>query len=151
MSRPSPPDDPSTRLASQLHGLPRLFIDRSLGRLELPQILRAHGLELITLAEHYGIPADENVEDETWIRDSAQLGWVALMKDQRIRFRRAEKDAIRRHGARCFCLPRGDLTSSQAAVRYLDNLAAIVHACQMPGPFLYAVHAGRIVEMSLEG
>ena len=63
MSRPSPPDDPSTRLASQLHGLPRLFIDRSLGRLELPQILRAHGLELITLAEHYGIPADENVED----------------------------------------------------------------------------------------
>lgn len=40
-------------------GLPDLFLDRSLGRKKLPELLRAEGLRLVTLAEHYGIPHDE--------------------------------------------------------------------------------------------
>ena len=40
-------------------GLPELFLDRSLGRIKVPQLLRDAGLRLITLAEHYGIPKDE--------------------------------------------------------------------------------------------
>ena len=39
--------------------LPDLFIDRSLGRIKVPALLRAEGLRLVTLAEHYGVPADE--------------------------------------------------------------------------------------------
>ena len=55
-------------------GLPDLFIDRSLGRLRVPAGLRGAGLRLRTLAEHYGIPEDENVEDITWlIFDEARL------------------------------------------------------------------------------
>ena len=45
-------------------GLPELFLDRSLGRIKVPQMLRAAGLSLITLAEHYGVPADESVAEE---------------------------------------------------------------------------------------
>jgi hypothetical protein len=40
-------------------GLPELFLDRSLGRRQVPDLLRAAGLRLRTLAEVYGIPADE--------------------------------------------------------------------------------------------
>ena len=50
-------------------GLPDLFIDRSLGRIQVPGLLRAAGLRLIALAEHYGIPADENVADTTWLAE----------------------------------------------------------------------------------
>ncbi|MCB0964513.1 MAG: hypothetical protein KDA98_14635 [Acidimicrobiales bacterium] len=48
-------------------GLPDLFLDRSLGRKKVPEGLRAAGLRLTTLAEHYGIPADADVADETWL------------------------------------------------------------------------------------
>jgi alkanesulfonate monooxygenase SsuD/methylene tetrahydromethanopterin reductase-like flavin-dependent oxidoreductase (luciferase family) len=58
--------------------LPKLFIDRSLGRLEVPRLLRAAGLDVVTLAEHYGMPADEAVDDVTWIAEVAAQGWVAL-------------------------------------------------------------------------
>ena len=45
-------------------GLPELFLDRSLGRIKVPQLLRDAGLNLVTLAEHYGVPTDESVADE---------------------------------------------------------------------------------------
>lgn len=126
------------------------FIDRSLGRLELPSRLRVAGLRVVTLAEHYGIPQDETVTDEIWIADSARLGWVALMKDDKIRRRPAERAAIQRHSARCFCLANANITMSDAADRYLNNMPAIWEACALPGPFLYAVHATRIVAMNID-
>ena len=49
-------------------GLPDLFLDRSLGRIKVPESLRAAGLRLVTLAEHYGIPADEEIADEVWLK-----------------------------------------------------------------------------------
>ena len=53
-------------------------MDRSLGRLKVPALLRAGGVALITLAERYGVPADEAVEDTTRIAESAQHRWVAF-------------------------------------------------------------------------
>lgn len=44
-------------------GLPELFLDRSLGRRQVPALLRDVGLRLPTLAEVHGIPADETVAD----------------------------------------------------------------------------------------
>lgn len=62
-------------------GLHDLFLDRSLGRKQIPARLRAAGLRLVTLAEHYGIPADEKVKDEDWLRLVGERGWVAFTKD----------------------------------------------------------------------
>lgn len=36
--------------------LPDLFVDRSLGRIRVLNLLREAGLRLVTLSEHYGIP-----------------------------------------------------------------------------------------------
>jgi PIN like domain len=56
---------------SQLEQSPRFFLDRSLGRKAVPEALRADDWDLITLAEHYGMPADEQVPDTEWIEEAA--------------------------------------------------------------------------------
>jgi hypothetical protein len=75
-------------------GLPELFLDRSLGRRQVPDLLRAAGLRLRTLAEVYGIPADETVEDVEWLARAGREGWAVLMKDERIRYRPAERATV---------------------------------------------------------
>jgi len=88
-------------------GLPNLFLDRSLGRIQVPQLLRAQGLSLLTLAEHYGIPQDEQIDDPTWLAEAGRQGWVVLMKDGRIRSNTPELKAVKDYGLRCFCLRHG--------------------------------------------
>lgn len=56
--------------------LPDLFLDRFLGRIKVPDLLRTAGLRLVTLAEHYGIPADEDIADEEWLRLASSQSWV---------------------------------------------------------------------------
>ncbi|MDQ2728693.1 MAG: hypothetical protein M3Y91_12720 [Actinomycetota bacterium] len=102
-------------------GLPDLFVDRSLGRLVVPDLLRAAGLRLITLAERDGMPANENVPDVTWLADAGSRGEAALMKDERIARNVAERNAIAAHGVRCFCLARADLTGRAMAELYLAH------------------------------
>lgn len=130
-------------------GLPDLFLDRSLGRVQVPQLLRAAGLRLVTLAERYGVPADERVTDEQWLADAGTRGEVVLMKDARVRYNPAEKAAIVRHNVKCFCLARRDLSAADMADRFLRNLDAIANACAEPGPFIYAVHQNRIEHLLL--
>jgi len=125
-------------------GLPDLFIDRSLGRIQVPQLLRAEGLRLITLAEHYGMPQDEKVEDVTWLEEAGHQGWVILMKDGRIRYNAPELAAVKRYALRCFCLNRQDLRARDMAERFVHNLQAMADACSAPGPFIYAVHENRL-------
>ncbi|MDE0116598.1 MAG: hypothetical protein OXT07_08270 [bacterium] len=129
--------------------LPDLFLDRSLGRIKVPELLRAAGLRLVTLAEHYGIPADEDIADEEWLRLASSQDWVVFMKDTRIRYNRRERDVVRVYSVRCFCLSSQQLNADDMAARYLDNLDVITRACQEPGPFIYAVHKNRIERLPL--
>lgn len=129
--------------------LPDLFIDRSLGRIQVPTLLRAAELRLVTLAEHYGIPADQKVRDAEWLQLVGERGWVALMKDSKVRFNRAEREAVKRYAVRCFCIPRQDLTAQQMADRFLHNLGAMEAACREPGPFIYAVDERRLRPLPL--
>ena len=122
-------------------GLPDLFLDRSLGRRQVAAVLRADGLRVRTLAEVYGIPADETVSDVDWLSRVGDEGWVALMKDERIRYRTIERDAVLTHRVRAFCLVGGNLQAADMAERYLVALDVMVNACVEPGPFLYAVSA----------
>ena len=62
---------------------PKFFLDRSLGRVAVPAPLRVGGWDLVTLAEHYGVPEDERVADPEWIREAAIRRWPILMKRSR--------------------------------------------------------------------
>jgi hypothetical protein len=130
---------------------PFVFVDRSPGRVQVPRLLRASGIRLVTLAEHYGQPDDEDVDDVTWITDAAARGWILFMKDARIRHRPAERRAIVDSRARCFCLSDGNLVASAMAQRYVANWPAIVRRSQQAGPFLYSVRSSEIVRLDLEG
>lgn len=130
-------------------GLPNLFLDRSLGRIQVPQLLRAQGLSLLTLAGHYGIPQDEQIDDPTWLAEAGRQGWVVLMKDGRIRSNTPELNAVKDYGLRCFCLSNQKLLAAVMAERFLRNLDAMVEACKVPGPFIYAVHETRLQLLDL--
>jgi hypothetical protein len=99
---------------------------------------------MITLAEHYGMPADEQVADTDWIEEAAKYGWPILMKDKRIRHRQSEIAAVTEHKARCFVITRGDLPSADMAQRFITNKAAILAAAVEPGPYIYSVLRDRI-------
>lgn len=131
-------------------GLPELFLDRSLGRRQVPELLRAAGLRLYTLAEVYGVPADESIADTEWLAHAGQQGWVVLMKDDRIRYRPAERAAVLDHHVRAFCLSSGNLRAADMAQRYLDILDELTAACRQPGPFLYAVSQTGLRHVALD-
>ena len=131
-------------------GLPTLFLGRSLGRRQVPYLLRAAGLRLHTLAEVYGIPADETIDDVDWLARAGNEGWVAPMKDERIRYRAAERAALIDHKVRAFCLTSGNLRAADMAQRYLDGLAKLTAARVQPGRFLFVVSRSGIRPVNLD-
>ena len=137
------------RCVSHPDGLPELFLDRSLGRIKVPRLLREAGLRLVTLSEHFGVPADQGIADTVWLETAGTNGWTVFMKDTKIRRRRLERAAVESHEVRCFCLTRQDLTGPQMAERFLTNLDAIERACAEPGSFIYAVYEHRVQRLEL--
>jgi hypothetical protein len=127
--------------------LPKFFIDRSLGRVAVPTGLRDDGWDVVTLAEHYGMPQDEQVADTEWIADAASQGWAILMKDKRIRHRSAEIAAVAEHRAKCFVITRGDLTSADMLRRFIANKKAIFRVTGAPGSYIYSVQQDRLDQL----
>ncbi|MHB1739112.1 MAG: PIN-like domain-containing protein [Actinomycetes bacterium] len=130
-------------------GLPDLFLDRSLGRHQVPNLLRREGLRLRTLSEAYGVPADESVADVEWLELAGRNRWVVFMKDTRIRYRPAEREILLGHEVRAFCLTGGNLRAASMAEHFLGNIEEIARVSAAPGPFLYAVSHKRIARLDL--
>jgi hypothetical protein len=129
--------------------LPTLFLDRSLGRILVARGLRAAGIEIITLAEHYGVPADEQVSDVEWLLECGLHRWAALKADANIRRRAGpERRALVQARVQAFVV-NAQLTAQQKVERILANLPAIAHACTKPGPFVYRIHPDRLQILSI--
>ena len=132
-------------------GLPDLFLDRSLGRKKVPDLLRAEGLRVVTLAEHYGIPHDETVEDVEWLQLCGERGWFAVMKDDRIRYVGAERHAVVESRVRAAVITNANLSAADMVsriIRALTDLAKI--SSDREGPFLFALQQNRLDEISLD-
>jgi hypothetical protein len=127
------------------HSALEFFIDRSLGRYEVPDALRAAGLTVHTMSSVYGAGAEERVPDQEWIEYGGSRGWVLLTKDERIRYRAIEREAVARSRARVFCLANQQLRSAEQTAWFLDNIGRIARvAAGRNGPFIYKVRASRI-------
>lgn len=140
-----------TRSVSHPEGLPRLFLDRSLGSYQVPRLLREAGLHLLTMAEHYGTPEDQAITDPEWLELVGSNGWVAFTKDEGIRFQAVNRKALIEHNVRCFYIGRQDIPAREMAQRFLRNLPAIVRASGRPGPFMIAVYRNEIRKMPIRG
>lgn len=121
--------------------LPDFFIDRSLGRHAVPAALRARGVVVRTMAEVYGERIGQGLTDETWLADAGRNDWVVLMKDDRIRYRPTEREALVAHGVRAFCLTNANLRGVEQAARIVGNLDAILRSAEEPGPYVIGIYA----------
>lgn len=138
----------SRRRRSQPEPAPaRFLLDRSLGRHIVAGALRAAGLDVITLADHYGEQHSQQVPDERWLALAGENDWIVLHKDHRIRRRPAELAAIETARARVFCITNANLTGPQMAARYLANLERILRAARRDGPYIYGVYEQTITRL----
>jgi PIN like domain len=128
---------------------PEFFIDRSLGRRQVPELLRADDWTLVTLAEQYGVPADEGVSDVEWLQLAGERGWIVLMKDERIRYRPSERAALLTHRVRAFCLTSGNLTGQQMAELLIHHRSEIWDLADGRDPALFAVSRTGVRQIDL--
>jgi len=135
---------PSPLSAEILASLPTVFVDRSLGAVQVPALLRAAGLSIVTMREHYGEESAQSVTDEDWIRLTADMGWFGFNKDDAIRRNAVERDTVMATGARLFCVPSANVTAQLVAARFVGNMGAIAAAAMSEGPYIYAVYTSTI-------
>lgn len=120
------------------------FIDRSLGRKHLAAALHQLGYTAHTMASVYGEPVAQELKDDRWLADVGRHGWVVLMKDDAIRRRPAERDALWGARVRAFCLTNAQLRAAEQTARFVDNIDRIIRRARQPGPYIYGVYDGNI-------
>jgi len=93
-----------------------------------------------TLASVYGEARAQTVADEEWLTVAGQNDWVVLMKDDAIRRRPGEIEALRRAGVRAFCLTNANLRAAEQGERFVANRHRIIQRAGKPGPFVDGVY-----------
>jgi uncharacterized protein with PIN domain len=126
---------------------PELLVDRSLGRHQLPEALRALGYVVWTLADVYGEKRAQEIKDQEWIERAGQEGWVVLTKDDRIRYRRVEREAFVSAKLRVFCLTTAKLGGEEQTARFVSNISRIAQRSRKSGPFIYGVYEKRLEQI----
>jgi predicted nuclease of predicted toxin-antitoxin system len=113
------------------------FIDRSLGKRDVPDALRAAGHGCECHDDHW----DQNTPDSTWLAGVAARNWVVLTKDERIRYRPLELQALRAAHLRVFIVICGNVRGVETAKILLDAMR-LIHAALRTrrGPFIYYVY-----------
>jgi uncharacterized protein with PIN domain len=133
-------------MGSERQPEPEFFIDRSLGK-SIAEGLRAVGLTVHTMASVYGEERAQTLRDEVWLRDAGANGWIVLTKDDAIRRRPAEREALTKAGVRVFCLTNAQLTGAEQTARFVENRHRIIRQARKAGPFIYAVYEKRIARL----
>ncbi len=107
---PKPPENPT------------FFVDRQLGRYKFAGILRAAGLHVVIHDDHFA----PDTPDTEWLAKAGERGWIVITRDERIQYRTAEREALRRAKVRAFVLvAHGDLRAETLAEVFLKALAKV--------------------------
>jgi hypothetical protein len=89
--------------------------------------------------ERVGVAVPFGSKDEVWLEKCGQNGWIALTRDQRIRYRQLEKDALKQFGVGAFTFTGGQATARQTATRIVVLLPILTRlALIQTRPFLYS-------------
>jgi hypothetical protein len=76
--------------------------------------------------------------DEVWLSHCGKHSYLALTRDQRIRYRPLEKQALIEHGVACFTFTQGQAMATQSATRIVElALRMVAIAASQPRPFVY--------------
>jgi len=92
------------------------------------------------MASVYGEQVGQRIADERGLRDVGAKHWIVLMKDDAIRRRPAERDALVEAGVRAFCLTNAQLRAGEQTERFVRNRHRIIQQARKPGPYIYGVY-----------
>ena len=97
-------------------------------------ILRAAGVQVMVHDDHF----PQNARDADWLTAVGRKTWIVITRDERIRYRTAEKQAIRRAKVRAFFLAaQGDLRAEMLAEIFLKALPKVrAIAARESAPFI---------------
>jgi uncharacterized protein with PIN domain len=116
------------------------FLDRQLGRYKMAGALRKAGLNIEIHDDHFA----QNAEDPEWLTACGKKNWIVVTRDERIRYRVAERQAIRHAKVQAFVLAaQGDLRAEMLAEIFLKALPKIRRTLkkQKP-PFIAKISRG---------
>ena len=107
------------------------FIDRSLGKHEVPAALRAASARVEIHDQHFAI----NARDEEWILEVGQRRWVILTKDDNIRRRPLERRAVQSARVSLFALAGGNIRGPDMGTAFalaLPRMVALLRKTEPP-------------------
>ncbi|HET8539835.1 MAG TPA: hypothetical protein VFL83_08185 [Anaeromyxobacter sp.] len=110
---------------------PVFFVDRSLGKHDVPNALRAAG----ALVEVHDAHFAQDAPDEVWLPAVGQKGWAVLTSDDRIRYRQAEKSAATTAGVALFIFTGKRMRGAaigDALVRALPEMTRLLQQERRP-------------------
>lgn len=127
---------------------PTLFLDRSLGKHIIADRLRQEKIKVEVHDDH--LP--NTAPDEEWIALVGERGWVALTKDKRIRYRRAEIRSVLANAARLIVIQINNVKASEIAEVLVRSRRRIARfTAKREPPFVAAIYRdGRIRDYSIE-
>jgi PIN like domain len=108
-------------------------------------ILRDADLKVEVHADHFA----DDAPDPKWLVAAGKNDWIVITRDERIRYRVAEKQAIRRARVRAFVLTaQGKLRAETLAENFLRAIGKVRRLIAThPPPFLAKVSRAGDVEL----
>lgn len=92
---------------------PTFYVDESIFSNALVAELTAAGI----LFDRVGVTVPFGAADDVWLSHCGRHSYLALTRDQRIRYRALEKQALIDHRVACFTFTHGQATAIQCAAR----------------------------------
>lgn len=90
-----------------------------------------------------GIDIPFGTRDTEWLRQVGKQGWIALLRDQKVRYRQPETAAILAARVGAFVFTGGQVTAAKTAEILVGRLRKMINiAASERRPFLYTITAG---------
>jgi len=90
--------------------------------------------------EHVRGAIPSGLPDEEWLRIVGEKHWIALMRDQRVRYRKLERQTLTTAGVGAFVFTGGQATAQDTATAIVPKLKKMASiSMSEKRPFLYAV------------
>lgn len=87
---------------------------------------------------HVGDAVPYGSQDEVWLDEIGRQGWIALMRDQAVRRRPLEREALRSARVAAFVFTGGQASAADTAAAVVPLLVKFANmAVSEPRPFLY--------------
>jgi len=110
------------------------YLDESIYSRVLLNAMRSAGATV----RHVGEAIPFGSSDQHWLTAAGEHGWIALMRDQRIRRRPLELASLKAAGIAAFAFTGGQATAQDTATAICPKLVKFANmAISEPRPFLY--------------